>query len=152
MRSARPNTRSGALVEKLRAESREIHEEEPRHGTPDELLAALNLARHLIAPPDHFSRGALARDFRYMECSPASPLAGRWDMLGAIEKVAPGLRLQLRTCLAEAIGCKQTHGLAASFCITFYGDKFGHLAALGAYGRALATLRQQVKEEKNSGK
>jgi hypothetical protein len=128
------NWQQALAVKTARAEGRVIQ------GSTTQLERALRAVVNLIERPEAFCMGALARNTRHMECSPNASSARQWDALGAIEKIAPEFRLQMRQALAQAIGCKETRGLAASFCVAFYGDTFGHAVTLAALRRAIGIV------------
>lgn len=135
------NWQQALAVKTARAEGRVIE------GSPTQLERAMRAVVNLIERPERFSLGALARNTRFMECSPSASSARQWDALGAIEKVAPEFRLQMRQALAQAMGCKETRGLAASFCVAFYGDTFGHAVTLAALRRAIGIVTRGELED-----
>lgn len=53
----------------------------------------LALAAVLIARPEAWTQGAMARDARGAEVEPLSVAASSWDMLGAVMKVASAASL-----------------------------------------------------------
>jgi hypothetical protein len=140
------NWQQALAVKTARAEGRVIQ------GSPTQLERALRAVVNLIEQ---------ARDFRHRGPGPQHPADGVLALrilsktvgrAGGHRESGPGVSLadaarRWPRPSSWRYGCKETRGLAASFCVAFYGDTFGHAVTLAALRRAIGIVTRGELEE-----
>lgn len=100
----------------------------------DEVREALQAARDLIADPEHWTQGTLARDERGWTASTDSPKAVMFCARGAIYRVSPGLSVIVACDVAlkpaiEGVGYER---------LTALNDSTDHATVLAMFDKTLA--------------